>query len=269
MSWKKLKIQDEKYFSIGDMTDYKKLVVSQSWLKEVFKFGLYPVLNGYKTFGDEIAEQTERSLKIGTAFHCLLLEGKSEFNDRYSIGDIEKGKISLSNDDCTSIEKMVDKVKKMYPKDADQQEAELAFLGKFEDVNIKMKIDKINPNVDKDENLVSVEITDVKTVYFDPYTLYRHPNGERKGLKSMLFKNLHYDLQAHFYSTMLREYLYSLDINVPIYFSFLLVSIDTEKIMKVRCGDEVLETGAMKFNTVWSDVREYAKNGFVSNIEML
>jgi len=269
MSWKSLKIPDEKYFSIGNAKNYKELVVSQSWLKEVFKFGLYPVLNGFETFGDNTSKQTERSLKIGTAFHCMLLEGHDVFMDRYSIGDIEKGKITVSHGDYVSIKDMVDRASKMYPTDANLQESELAFLGKYEDVNVKLKVDKINNILGKNGGLVSVEIVDVKTVWFDPYSLYRSPTGERKGLKKMLFEQLHYDLQAFFYTKMIEEYLVSMGIHVQVDFSFLLVSIDNEKIMKVRCGADVFETGKMKFDTVWNDVREYALSGYVSDVEIL
>ena len=77
--WSIKKITDETYFSIGNifngfespMERHEELVVSNSFMKSVFKTNLYLHLI---TRGEEINDDLQQIFDTGSAFHCYVLE---------------------------------------------------------------------------------------------------------------------------------------------------------------------------------------------------
>jgi len=266
MQWQIKDVSDDAYFSVGDifngMTNpidrHSSLVVSNSFLKSVFKTNLHHRLICGE---EEIDEELQAIFDTGSAFHAYVLENK-EFNKRYHVSDIldaSKETTRISTNDFKFIEEAYKNVQIRYPRMLDGEYVELAIFGEIDGVPVKCKIDKLNV-VRNGDRYISVEIVDLKGVYFDPFKLKKASNGERWKLRNML-SDIGYDLQCYFYTRMVEEYFASCGVHCEISFSLLVASKETYEVQKFRIGHEMYDSGKQKFDSVWNDVRDFVLNG--------
>ena len=277
MKWEAKKISDAVYFAYGDifkgMTEaidsHKELVVSNSFLKSIFKTNLYHRLI---VGGEEIDEELQEIFDIGSGFHAYVLEHK-EFEDRYHVSDTKdatKETVRISTNDFKFITSAYKNIEAKYPQTLDNENVELAIFGEIDGVKVKCKIDKLNITKDANGNWIHVEISDLKGVYFAPFNLKKSPTGERWKLRNML-SDIGYDLQAKFYTKLVKLWLESCGIYCEVSFSLLVASKETYEVQKFLVGEDMLLTGESKFNHVWNDVVEFVKHGksALNDVEVL
>lgn len=260
-------MSDEKYFSSGDIfrDEFKKpielhneLIVSNSFLSQVFKRGLYNVLHDHE---QKISDELKEIFKLGSAFHCYVLENK-EFNKRYYVSDfmIEDkeafGLQRVSKDEFNFIEVCFNKIKKMYPEIITNDMNEVVITGEIDGVPVKCKIDCLIIRGHE------VHIIDLKGVWYKFFSKYVAPNGDRIGLRRSLSDN-NYDLQSVFYRRLVTELLEQKNMFMQPNFSLLVCSKDdkSHEVQMFRVGSDMDATGQMKFDSVWNDVRDFYLEG--------
>ena len=249
-------MSDAHYFGIGtvDIFKPKELVVSNSWLKKVFNNGLYDVLIA----PDEVIDDDLQVIfDVGSAFHCFVLE-KEEFYKRYYIAegnDPIDTRVRITPDDFDFIEKVHKNISMKYPEILDGEYTELVILGEVDGVKTKSKLDKIIMYADG-----KVDIIDLKSVYYD-FMMKKSSDGTQYKLRKQI-TDQDYDLQAYFYTRQVKEWL---DENnrdsTRVSFSLLLASKDTFDVKMYKMGEEIMESGRLKFESVWEDVVDFVKNG--------
>lgn len=266
MKWSIKKINDEAYFAHGNIFDgfehasdrHSEWVISNSTLKKVRDTTLHHLI----TVGDiKVDDKLQGIFDTGSAFHCYVLE-HDEFTQRYHVADIKdatKNTVRIGTNDFKFIENSYASIKEKYPQELDGQNVELALFGEIDGVKVKCKIDKLN--IAKVGNRYThVEIMDLKGVYFDPYKLKKTPSGDRWELRKMLSNNS-YDLQAYFYTMLVENWLESINQHCEVSFNLLVASKETYQCQKFRIESEMMETGKMKFDSAWKDVRDFIHFG--------
>jgi len=187
------KMEDKAYFSIGaiDLHRHKDLVVSASFLKNVYDEDLYQVLSmGSMPIDDEL----QYIFDLGNCFHCYCLEPK-EFEKRFYIAEYKnefgsETRMYINTLDFDIVIKLYNNIKKKYPYMLEESEFnEVVILTNFNGVPYRCKIDKL---IEKDNE---IEIVDLKSVWFDFYgKKYRRKSDNiRWGLLNYI-KELNYDL---------------------------------------------------------------------------
>lgn len=260
------KITDEAYFAYGNIFNgfekpidrHEELVVSNSFMKSVFKTNLHHQLI---VGNEEVDEELQQVFDTGSAFHCYVLE-HDEFYDRYHISNVQdatKNTIRIGKPEFEFIEASHRNIGEKYPQVLDGENVELAIIGEIDGVKVKCKIDKLN--IKKSGNrYLHVEILDLKGVYFNHFKLKKSPGGERWELRKMLSNN-DYDLQAYFYTKLVENWLESINQHCEVSFSLLVASKDTYECQKYRVGAEMMETGRLKYESVWNDIRDFVLFG--------
>lgn len=260
-------IDDATYFKSGDIfkDEFKspielhgELIVSNSFLGQVFKRGLYNVLYDYE---QEISDELKEIFKLGSAFHCYVLENK-DFYKRYYVKDFidedaeAQGLERVSSDEFRFIEICFGKIKRMYPKIITNDMNEVVITGVIDGVPVKCKIDCLI--IDGNE----VQIIDLKGVWYKFFSKYIASNGDRVGLRRSLSDN-NYDLQSNFYTRLVTELLQQKGMFIQPTFSLLVCSKDdkSHEVQMFRVGSEMDATGQQKFDSVWNDVKDFYFNG--------
>lgn len=268
MEWIAKDISDDAYFAIGDIFGgmdepkdrHSELVVSNSFIKKVYETNLYYYLeDGH----EEVDEELQEIFDVGSGFHCHVLEA-DKFSERYRVSDTldasdDRVRISLS--DYTFIEQTTMSIKKKYPYMMNNENAEITIMGEIDGVPVKCKIDKLHITANKSGRYLRVEILDLKGIWFDPFKQKKSSNKDRWELRKKLSSN-DYDLQAYFYTRLVTEWLISIGQGqAEVVFSLLVSSKETFKAQKFRVGQEMMLSGEEKFNSVWSDIREFSLYG--------
>ena len=258
-------IADEDYFAIGDLSkemtpvdSHKKMVVSASFVKSTFRTNLYHSV----LFKDKVDEELQKIFDIGSAFHCFILEN-DDFYDRYYVSDtpdITSEKVRISLLDFEFMERSNDNIKIKYPQMLDGLNCELAIFSEMDGVPVKCKIDKMNITRDKKGNFIHVDIVDLKSVYFKPFTFNKNIYGERTKLRYKL-SDTGYDIQAYFYIQLVKLWLESINQSCSVSFSLLTASKEDYHVQMFKVGDEMLKSGEMKFGTVWGEVVDFWNEG--------
>lgn len=270
--WQIKKISDEAYFAAGDILSgfdtvsrHRDLIVSNSFLKQIFKSNLFH----YLTTKDEISDELQKIFDVGSAFHCYILE-REHFDERYyfsEVEDISSDKIRIGRSDEIFIDDSMHDIKAKYPEIADGKNVELALFGVIDGVPVKCKIDKLN--ITKENGIYKkVEIIDLKSAYFDPFKFKRSPDGMRYGLRKQL-SEYGYDLQFYFYKRLVGSWLESINQHCDVTFSLVVASKETHQVQKFTLGSEMHESGHMKFEAVWNDVINFYFDGKLNKEEML
>ncbi|MFT7880877.1 MAG: PD-(D/E)XK nuclease-like domain-containing protein [Sulfurimonas sp.] len=266
MPWEIKNIADETYFSYGNIFNgfespkdrHEELVVSNSFMKSVFKTNLHH----YLTVGcDEIDDDLQEIFDTGSAFHCYVLE-HDEFYDRYHVSNVKdatKNTTRIGETEFIFIEASHRAIEEKYPEVLDGENVELTIIGEIDGAKVKCKIDKLNIKK-SGTRYISVEILDLKGVYFDHFKLKKSPSGERWELRKKLSNN-DYDLQAYFYTKLVEEWLQSINQHCEVSFSLLVASKETYQVQKYRVGPEMMETGRIKYESVWPDIRDFVLFG--------
>lgn len=270
--WQIKDISDDAYFRIGDifggfdnpLDRHKELVVSNSFMKQVFDTNMYHRLVAGAI---EVDEKLQDIFDVGKAFHCYTLEN-SKFLDRYRISDIKDATSDLtrvSKQDFEFINSCYANILKKYPYIIKEENAELAIFGEIDDVPVKCKVDKLH--IEKSGKVYQkVEIIDLKGVYFDQFKLKKDSTKNRWELRRKIC-DAGYDLQAYFYTRMVEEWLLSINQHCEVVFSLLICSKETYQVQKFQLGSEILESGRLKFESVWGDIRDFVVHGKVRLVE--
>lgn len=260
-------IADSDYFVRGDIFKdefkapldlHRELIVSNSFAVQVFNRGLYNVLHDFKR---EITPELQDIFRLGSAFHCYVLEHK-DFYDRYYVKDFidedkeANGLERVGSDEFRFIEICYGKVKEMYPEIINNDKNEVVITGIIDGVPVKCKIDCLIINGGE------VRIIDLKGVWYSFFSKYVSPKGDRLGLRKSLCDN-HYDLQSFFYGKMVGELLKQNDIHSQPTFEFLVCSKDDKSydVQMFRVGAEMYQTGELKYEAVWDDIRDFYLDG--------
>lgn len=264
--WQIKKISDEQYFSLGDVFDgfdcptnrNQELIISNSFMKQIFDTNLYHRLVAGET---EIDEDLQGIFDVGKAFHCFVLE-HSEFDKRYIVSDTRDAASDLtrvSKADFEFIEASYNNTKLKYPYVVDEQNSELAIFGEINGVKVKCKVDKLH--IEKSgKKYQSVEIIDLKGVYFNPFKLKKDSTKNRWELRRKIC-DAGYDLQAYFYTKMVTEWLESINQHCEVTFSLLIASKKTYEVQKFQVGAEIMESGRLKFESVFADIQDFVLHG--------
>lgn len=260
-------IDDATYFSLGDIfkDEFKspidlhgELVVSNSFLGQAFKRGLYNVLQDHE---QKISDELMEIFNLGSAFHCYVLEHE-DFYERYYVKDIideNKERLGLkrvSPSEFLFIEICYKKILRMYPQVINNDLNEVVITGVIDGVPVKCKIDCL---IITD---TEVQIIDLKGVWYKFFSKYISANGDRVGLRKSLCDN-NYDLQSYFYSKMVSELLRQKGIYLQPSFSLLVCSKDDKShdVQMFRVGSEMDATGEQKYSSVWQDVVDFYEDG--------
>lgn len=272
-AWTIKKISDEAYFKIGDIFNglkeakerHTELVVSNSFVKQVFERNMYDIVtHGLPPVDDKLQLEV---FNPGSAFHCYLLENE-EFNDRYHVSNIKdpaQDKVIINEVDMAFIKGVHKNAAIKYPDLLDGQYVELALFGEIDGVPVKCKIDKLKI-VKKGNIYLSVEIIDLKGVWFDFWKEKKDQFKSRWGLRKKLSSN-GYDLQSYFYKRMVEAWLHSIGQHCPVDFSLAVASKETYDIQKFKIGAEMMESGEAKFRSVWGEISDFAKHGHAALID--
>ncbi|NOR57194.1 MAG: hypothetical protein GQ474_01575 [Sulfurimonas sp.] len=272
MTWQVKDITDKAYFAYGDifggidspLDGHKELVVSNSFIKNIFKSNLFCFLQSGGTIVDEALQEI---FDVGSGFHCYCLEN-ADFEDRFHVSDYtdaSKTTTQIRKSDFEFIENAYKSLETKYPNIIDQEHAELAIFGEIDGVRVKCKIDKLN--ITKVGNrYTKVEIIDLKSVYFDMFSFKKSPDGTRWKLRQML-SDVGYDIQAYFYTRLVEEWLLSINQHCEVTFALVVASKDTHETQKFQVGAEMFESGKMKFDSVWGDIVSFIRDGKKSLID--
>lgn len=270
--WQIKDISDDLYFSIGDIFNgfdsplnrHSELVVSNSFIKQVFDTNMYHRLVAGAI---EVDKKLQGIFDVGKAFHCYVLEN-SQFHDRYRVSDIKDATselIRVSTQDFVFIQRCFDNIVKKYPYIVNEENTELSIFGAIDEVPVKCKIDKLH--IEKSGKVYQrVEIIDLKGVYFDPFKLKKDSNKNRYELRRKIC-DAGYDIQAYFYTRIVEEWLSSINQYCEVSFSLLVCSKETYQVQKFRLGSEIYESGRLKFESVWGDIRDFVLYGKAKLIE--
>lgn len=273
MKWKTDDISDEAYFKIGDIFGgmdepidrHKEVVVSASMLKAHHETNLYFwLMNG----GLEVSDDLQEIFDVGSGFHCHVLESK-HFVERYNVSDAidaSDERVRIGTNEYQFIEKSTKEVATKYPYLMNGENVEIAITGEIDGVPVKCKIDKLHITADKAGRFLSVEIIDLKGVWFNFWKQKKSALKDRWELRKKL-SDTGYDLQAFFYKKIVEAWLASIGQNCPVTFALVVASKETYKVQKFRVGDEMLLTGEEKFNSVWDDVRNFVTFGKESLVD--
>jgi len=259
-------ISDDDYFALGDIFSdaikdpvdlHSELVVSNSFLGQVFKRGLFNVLYDKQDVSDDLQE----IFNLGSAFHCYVLE-HDQFYLRYYVKDYidedaeKRGLKRVSKDDFAFIEACFKKILFMYPKVVHNDMNEVVITGEIDGVPVKCKIDCLI--IDGRD----VDIIDLKGVWYKFFSKYTTSSGDRVGLRKSLSEN-NYDLQTYFYRKIVTELLMQKNIYTQPSFSFLVCSKDNKSfdVQMFRTGSEMDASGEQKFQSVWNDVKDFYLEG--------
>ena len=273
MEWTATDISDDAYFAIGDIFGgmdeprdrHKELVVSNSFLKKIYQTNMFHYIeDGY----EEISEELQDVFDLGSGFHCYILEHK-DFSERYRVSDgIDPSdeRTRIGHTEFKFVEQSHMSIQKKYPDLMNGENAEVTIMGEVDGVPVKCKIDKLNI-VAKGKRFVRVEILDLKGIWFDPFKQKKTAGKDRWELRKKL-SNTDYDLQAFFYKKLVEGWLASIgQTQCEVVFSLVVASKETFKVQKFRVGQEMMMSGEEKYNSVWSDVREFCLYGKDSLID--
>ena len=251
------KMEDADYFGIGcaDIFKPKELVVSNSWLKKVFNQGLYDILIA----PDEVIDDDlQKTFNVGSGFHCFCLE-REEFDKRYYIAEVNDpidDRVRIAPADFNFIKKVHKNISMKYPEILDGEDTELVILGEIDGVKTKSKLDKIVMYADG-----KVDIIDLKSVHYNFMEMKKGIDGTQYKLRREI-TDMDYDLQAYFYTMQVKKWLSAKNRDsTRVSFSLLLASKNTHDVKMYRMGDEIMESGRMKFESVWGDVVNFVKHG--------
>lgn len=273
MAWIIKKIEDEAYFQVGDIFNglkeprerHEELVVSNSFLKQVFEYNIYHIItHGLPPVEDKLQQEV---FNPGSAFHCYILEHE-EFESRYHVSNVTdktKDTIAIKDVDMAFIKGVHGNAAIKYPDLLDGQYVELALFGNIDGVPVKCKIDKLK--IEKKGNVyLFVEIIDLKGVWFDFWKQKKDQYKNRWELRKKLSSN-GYDLQAYFYRKMVEAWLQSIGQHCEVRFTLAVASKETHDIQKFKIGAEMMESGEAKFRSVWGEVTDFVRHGHVAVIE--
>ena len=230
MNWKIAPIPDEDYFGIGcifggmdePVDRHKEIVISASTLKAHVETNLFFwLMNGGETISDDLQEIFD----VGSAFHCHVLEAK-DFKSRYLVSDTvdaSEERVRISSNEYKFIDASTKEVAEKYPYLMNGENVEIAITGVIDGVPVKCKIDKLHIVADKDGRFLSVEIVDLKGVWFNPFKQKKSPSKDRWELRKKLSAT-GYDLQAFFYKKLVEAWLESIGQNFPVKLAFVVSS---------------------------------------------
>jgi len=259
-------ISDKLYFGMGDISKemspidaHDKLIVSASFLKRVYKENLHNVI---MFPNHKVDSDLQKLFDIGSAFHCYVLE-HNEFDKRYFVSDRirpDDDRVRISTVEFEFIEKSYENIAYKYPQMIDGLNCEMALFGEIDGVKVKCKMDKLNITQSANGKFSHVEIVDLKSVYFNPFSLRKDPVNGRTKLRYML-SDIGYDLQAYFYTLLVENWLESIGQHCTVSFTLLTASKDNYEVQKFRVGSEMMESGRLKFESVWNDIRDFVLFG--------
>ena len=253
-----INITDEEYFSIGkiDLFDHNQLVVSASFLKQVFDRDLYEVLiKGSGTISDEL----QYMFDVGSAFHTFVLESR-EFDSRYYVSDyksLQEDRKFISSIDYDFIVGCYNNIKIKYPYILDESDQnELVITTNFDGVPFRCKIDKLVQIGN------TIKVIDLKSVWFDFYgkEYKRNKDGIRWGLIKYI-QSLNYDIQGYAYIKAVKRYFEDIGISVDVEFLLLLASKDTYDVKMVKFSPEMIQSGKDKFKIVFPEIQQFFNGG--------
>lgn len=273
MSWEIKKISDESYFKVGDIFNqieeprklHDKLVVSNSFIKQVFERNMYDIAtHGLPPVPEKLQLEV---FNPGSGFHCYILE-HDEFEERYHVSNVKdplQEKTIIGEVDMAFNKGVYENVKEKYPDLLDCQYVELALFGVIDGVPVKCKLDKLKITK-QGKRYLEVEIIDLKGVWYDFWKLKKDQYKSRWELRKKLSSN-GYDLQAYFYKKLIEAWLHSIGQHCPVTFTLAVASKETFEIQKFRVGAEMLESGEAKFRSVWGEITDFVKHGHTTMIE--
>lgn len=255
------KMLDKVYFMIGKINifKHKDLVVSASFLKNVFVKDLYEVL---LKGSPKIDAELQYVFDVGSAFHCFCLEA-NYFLERYYVADYKNefedtNKIYINSIDYEFITECYNNIKLKYPYILDESNMnEVVVLTKFDGIPYRAKIDKL---IDTGREIL---VIDLKSVWFDFYGKKYKRNGEglRWGLIKYI-KELNYDLQGYAYWKAITLYLEAEKVDKPVFFSLLLASKETYAVKLIRFSPEMLASGKEKFDLIFPEIKSFYDGGY-------
>lgn len=262
------KISDEEYFKIGkvDLLQNKDLVLSASFMKQVFDKDLYEMLS---KGNPKVDAKLQYIFDLGNAFHTFCLEAK-EFENRYYVSDYkdsEEKRTYINSEDMDFIIKVYDNIKLKYPHILEESNYnEIAIFTNFDGVPYRAKIDKLI------ETDTEIHIIDLKSIWFDFYgkKYRRNKDGIRWGLVKYI-QELNYDLQMYCYYKSVKTYLEHNNINKTILTKLLFASKVSFDVKMVTLSSELLNNGREKFKTIFPEIKSFFDGGikFVEKEEII
>jgi hypothetical protein len=251
-------LTDREYFSIGDVDlfNHKALVASASFFGQVFNRDLYDVLLG----GGKITDDLQYVFDTGSAFHCYCLE--DDFDERFIVADFktfDNEKIFIKTEDFEFIKEARKNIAKKYPFILEKGLNENVFIGNFDGVPYRAKMDKIidTPN--------EIKVIDLKSVWFDFYSAkYRKKSDGIRWSFLKHIQELNYDLQGYCYKRAIDEHLeyQGKDVN----FYLLMASKETGEVKMFKFSPETLEHGKKKFDLIFPEIKSFFDHG-LSHVE--
>lgn len=255
------KISDKDYFLIGKVNffNHKELVVSASFLKQVFERDLYDVLiKGEKSIDAEL----QYMFDVGSAFHTFVLEA-NHFEERYYVADYKNEfesntRTYINSEDYEFVVQCYNNIKLKYAYILEESNMnEVALFTNFDGTPYRCKIDKL---LDKD---IEIKIIDLKSVWFDFYgkKFKRNKDGIRWGLVKYI-QELNYDLQGYAYWKAIKTYLESKGIDKEVSFSLLLASKETYDVKLVKFSAEMMANGKEKYDLIFPEIKSFFDGGY-------
>jgi len=257
--WELKKISDEEYFGIGDISisTPKELVVSASFLKDVYNRGLYEVL----LFDKEIDDSTRKNFDIGKKLHSYILE-MSEFDKKYYMSDIVdpfEDRELLEISEAAFLEAIRKECALKFPHLLDEVGAEVTIIGEINGVKVKAKLDKIVI----DEDSKKIYIYDLKSTSIPMGSVSRDKKGEPWEIKRAI-DMYHYDLQIYFYKLLAQKWAYAIfekDFEAECFLVF--ASKADKKVRKIRLSSKTLQRGEEKYISAFDEVYAFVHHNLV------
>ena len=250
--WELKKLSDVEYFSIGelDINNPEKIVVNASLLKDIFDRGLYDVI----VEPLEHSEQTLKNFKTGSALHKYILEN-STFNKEYHFGDYNPAKSTtkLNRADEEFLKAIRKECELKYPELLDEKGAEVAILGKINQIKVKAKIDKFVIAGNR------AYIYDLKSTSLPLQKIKKTPNGRAWEVARQI-REYHYDLQMYFYSLLVEEWLKTQNLYLEIIPILVFASKTDYKVKQFMLSTETIADGEQKFNHTFNQIQDFILN---------